>query len=65
MRLKGLLKKKLNYQIVATRHGEIEAIYSDTSLSENELEWKALISLDETIESAWKGEQYLHSRNNS
>lgn len=53
-------QKKLNYQVGVKRPGDIAAIYSDTSHSEKELGWKALLSLDEMMESAWKWEQHLN-----
>lgn len=50
---------KLNYSIGPRRVGDVEAIFSDTTKSENELNWKAEISLDQMMESAWKWEKYL------
>jgi UDP-glucose 4-epimerase len=48
--------KKLNYTIGEKRPGDVNAIYSDTSLSERELGWKPKFSLDEMMETAWKWE---------
>jgi UDP-glucose 4-epimerase len=55
----NISKKKLNYTIGPKREGDIEAIYSDTTLSEKELGWKTKFNLDEMMESAWKWEQQL------
>lgn len=49
--------EKLNYSIGPKREGDVEAIYSDTSLSEKELGWKTKFTLDEMMETAWKWEQ--------
>ena len=48
--------KKLNYRIGDKRAGDVEAIYSDTKLSEKKLGWKTKFNLDEMMESAWKWE---------
>jgi len=49
----------LNYSIGPRREGDVEAIFSDTTKSENVLNWKAEIGLDQMMESAWKWEKYL------
>ncbi len=48
---------KLNFKIGSRRAGDVAAIYSDTSLTEKILEWKAKYTLDEMMESAWKWEK--------
>ena len=53
---------KLNYKIVGRREGDIEAVWADTTYANNELGWKAVKSLDETLRSAWKWQQYLDSK---
>lgn len=55
----------LNYSIGPRREGDVEAIYSDTTKSENELNWTTQFSLDQMIESAWKWELYLKKGDNS
>jgi UDP-glucose 4-epimerase len=47
---------KLNYMIGNQRPGDVVAIYSDTSKSENELGWKPKFNLEEMMETAWKWE---------
>ena len=49
--------KKLSYNIGPKRDGDVEAIFSDTTLSEKELKWKTKFTLDEMMETAWKWEQ--------
>jgi UDP-glucose 4-epimerase len=49
----------LNYQVVGRREGDIEKIWADTSLGNNELGWKAEKTLEETLASAWKWEKCL------
>lgn len=46
--------KKLNYKIVARREGDITSAYADTSLANKELGWKAELSLEDALDSAWK-----------
>lgn len=47
----------LNYKIVERRDGDIEKIYADTTLANNDLGWKAEKTLDETLASAWNWEK--------
>jgi UDP-glucose 4-epimerase len=51
--------EKLKYKIVARRSGDVEKIYADTKLAEEELGWKAKLTLDDMMLSAWKWQQYL------
>ena len=55
---------KINYRIVGRREGDIEQVYADTTLANNELGWKSAIPLEETLRSAWKWEQYIRQENN-
>jgi UDP-glucose 4-epimerase len=48
---------KVNYKIGPRRAGDVEQIYSDNTLSTNELQWKAEKTLDTAMLSAWKWEQ--------
>ena len=54
--------KKLNYQIVDRRSGDIEQIWSDTSLVNKELQWKAERGIDEMMLSAWKWELMINEQ---
>ncbi len=54
--------EKLNYKIVARRPGDVEKVYADTFFANEELGWKAEISLEETMLSAWKWEKYIRSK---
>jgi UDP-glucose 4-epimerase len=53
---------KLKYKIVDRRPGDIEKVWADTSFANNELGWKAEKSLEETLISAWKWEQYIRNK---
>ena len=52
-------KQKLNYKIVGRREGDIVEAYADTSFANKELKWKAKLSLEEALASAWKWQQSL------
>ena len=53
--------KKLNYQIVGRRAGDITAAYADTDKANKVLGWKAQSSLDDAMRSAWQWEQKVRS----
>jgi UDP-glucose 4-epimerase len=48
---------KLNYKIVGRREGDIVAAFADTTTANKELNWKTEMSLEESLESAWKWQQ--------
>jgi len=50
---------KVKYKIVGRRHGDIEKIWADTSYANNELGWKAVAGLEETLRSAWEWEKNI------
>ncbi len=50
---------KLNYILGERRTGDVVKIWADTSLANNELQWKAELSLDDIMRSAWKWENRL------
>ena len=49
--------KKLSYKIVDRREGDITATYADTRKANSKLNWKAELSLDEALKSAWEWEK--------
>lgn len=51
--------EKLNYKTVERRSGDIEQIWADPTLANNELGWKAEKSVDEMMLSAWNWEKRL------
>jgi UDP-glucose 4-epimerase len=55
-------KVKLNYRITSRRPGDIEKVWADTSLANRVLGWKAGISLEDTLESAWNWEKKYRNR---
>ncbi|MDD5185196.1 MAG: UDP-glucose 4-epimerase GalE, partial [Paludibacter sp.] len=50
---------KIPYKIVARREGDIEKVWADPSYANEELGWTAHETLEETLRSAWLGEQNL------
>ncbi len=50
---------KVRYKIVDRRPGDIAKVFADSSYANNELGWKAEISLEETLLSAWNWEKYI------
>lgn len=42
------------YEIAPRREGDVDAVYSDASLAEKELGWKATRGLEEMCEDAWR-----------
>lgn len=55
--------EKLNYSVTGRRQGDVEQVYADTELANQELGWKAEKSLEETLASAWKWEKHVRSVN--
>ncbi|MBF4494549.1 UDP-glucose 4-epimerase GalE [Flavobacterium sp. MR2016-29] len=53
--------KKLPYVIKPRREGDITEAYANTDKANNILGWKAELSLDEAMASAWKWEQKVRS----
>lgn len=49
--------EKLNYHIVGRREGDITQAYADTTKANNILGWKAQLTLEDALASAWKWEQ--------
>lgn len=49
--------KKVPYKIVGRREGDIEQIYANATLANEELGWRAEITLADTLLSAWKWEE--------
>lgn len=50
---------KLNYKIVGRRGGDVEQIYADTTLANNELGWKTELGLEAMLSSAWNWQKGL------
>jgi UDP-glucose 4-epimerase len=49
----------LNYKVVDRRAGDVEKIYADTSYANEELGWKARLTAEDMMRSAWKWQQYV------
>lgn len=54
--------QKLNYKIVDRRAGDVTEAYADTTKANNVLGWKAELSLDDALASAWKWEQKVRGK---
>ena len=52
----------LNYVFAPRRPGDIEQIWADTTYANHTLGWKASLTLDDMVSSAWKWECRLGSR---
>jgi len=50
---------KVNYEIAPKRKGDVEAIYADCEYAMNELEWKAELTLEDMLSSAWNFQQKM------
>lgn len=53
---------KLNYQIVGRRAGDIEKVWANPALANNELGWKAEVGIEDTLLSAWNWQLKLRER---
>lgn len=51
--------EKVNYKIVGRRAGDIEKVWADTTLANNELGWKAQVPIGETLANAWRWQKVL------
>ena len=55
-------KTNLNYEITSRRPGDVTSAYADTSKANKVLGWKAGLTLDDALTSAWKWEQNLRDK---
>ena len=55
--------KKLNYELVARREGDIEKVWADTRYANNELGWTADTPLEQTLATAWAWEKKIRNIN--
>ena len=62
--LEKMLSKKVvvNYQIVGRRAGDIEKVWANPELANNELGWKAEVGIEDTLLSAWNWQLKLRER---
>ncbi len=49
---------KVPYEVVGRREGDIEAIWADAQRANNVLKWKAKVSMEETLLSAWNWQRH-------
>ncbi len=59
-----ITESKLSYKIVERREGDVVRAYADTKKANDVLGWKAVSSLEQALESAWKWEQKIRRSNN-
>lgn len=52
-------KLKIKHEIVGRRAGDIEKIWADTTYANQELGWKAVRSIEDTLKSAWEWEKHV------
>lgn len=55
--------EKLPYKIVPRRRGDVITAYANTDKANTVLGWKAELSLEDALASAWKWEQKIRSKN--
>ncbi len=55
-------KTPLNYKIVGRREGDVPAVWADTSYAENELGWKAELSMEDALRDAWSWEKKIRKK---
>ncbi len=53
--------KKVHYEIVGRREGDVEQVWADTSFANKELGWKSDTPLDEALKSSWEWEKKLRN----
>jgi len=54
--------QKVKYRIYPRRPGDINRVYADTTLANNELGWKADTPLEEILLSAWNWEKQIRKK---
>ena len=55
---------RVKYKITNRREGDVEQVYADTRLANEELGWKAAKGLEETLLSAWNWEKHIQHKKN-
>jgi len=53
---------KLNYRIGPRREGDVVKVYADTVKANKELGWKAILTIEDIMRSAWAWEQKLNKK---
>ena len=51
---------KVNFEVGPRRPGDVEKIYSDSSLAKERLGWIPKYGIDEMMATAWKWQTYLN-----
>lgn len=53
---------KIDYEFAPRREGDIPEIWADPSLANREMDWKAVVPIEETLQNTWKWEQYARAK---
>ncbi len=53
---------KVNYKVVDRREGDIEKVWANPDYANNVLGWKAIETIEDTLDSAWKWQLRLRER---
>ena len=51
--------ERVNYKITGRRSGDIEKVWADTTYANEELGWKAVAPIEETLANAWRWQKQL------
>ncbi|MDR0681596.1 MAG: UDP-glucose 4-epimerase GalE [Dysgonamonadaceae bacterium] len=56
-------REKLNYKVVGRRSGDIEKVWANPEYANNELGWKSVETIENTLLSAWNWQINLNKKN--
>ncbi|HIA36451.1 MAG TPA: UDP-glucose 4-epimerase GalE [Flavobacteriales bacterium] len=57
--IEEVTRRKINFEIMKRRDGDVEKVYADPSLANKKLKWHAKRSLNEMVHSAWNWNEHL------
>lgn len=56
--------KRIDFELMEPRAGDVERVYADPSLANEKLQWHAKRSLNEMVQYAWKWNEYISQQTN-
>ncbi len=56
--------KRIDFELMDPRAGDVERVYADPSLANEKLQWHAKRSLNEMVQYAWKWNEYISQQTN-
>jgi UDP-glucose 4-epimerase len=62
-RFEKVTGEKLNYKVVGRRSGDIEKVWANPEFANNELGWKSIETIENTLLSAWNWQINLNKKN--